>query len=96
MSGTLGGNGNNGKHDNEAEKMEKAEKDVALNRHDDGTPSVMRKSTVYTELHFYRKSDVLVQLTKAFCFRFLPRYGDRTVDQILAFPASSQKTWRPR
>lgn len=63
--------------------MEKAEKDVALNRHDDGTPSVMRKSTVYTELHFYRKSDVLVQLTKAFCFRFLPRYGDRTVDQMV-------------
>ena len=29
------------------------------------------------------KSDVLVQLTKAFCERFLPRSGDRTVDQMV-------------
>ena len=43
----------------------------------------MRKTTVYTKLHFYRKSDVLVQLTKAFCERFLPKYGDRTVDQMV-------------
>lgn len=43
----------------------------------------MRKPTVYTELYFYRKSDVLVQLTKVFCARFLPRYGDRTVDQMV-------------
>ena len=43
----------------------------------------MRKSTVYKELHFFRKSDVLVQLTKAFCHRFLPHYGDRTVDQMI-------------
>ena len=43
----------------------------------------MRKATVYTELHFYCKSDVLVQLTKAFCNRFLPKYGDRTVDLMV-------------
>ena len=58
-------------------------KNINLKRYDDGTPSVMRKPTVYTELHFYRKSDVLVQLTKAFCERFLPKYGDRTVDQMV-------------
>ena len=58
-------------------------KNIDLNRYDDGTPSVMRKTTVYTKLHFYRKSDVLVQLTKAFCERFLPKYGDRTVDQMV-------------
>ena len=52
-------------------------------KYDDGTPSIMRKATVYTELHFYRKSDVLVQLTKVFCERFLPKYGDRTVDQMV-------------
>ena len=54
-----------------------------LKRYDDGTPSIMRKTTVYSSLHFYRKSDVLVQLTKAFCTRFLPKYGDRTVDQMV-------------
>ena len=58
-------------------------KNINLKRYDDGTPSIMRKATVYTELHFYRKSDVLVQLTKVFCERFLPKYGDRTVDQMV-------------
>ena len=58
-------------------------KNNPLSRYSDGTPSVMRKSTVYKELHFFRKSDVLVQLTKAFCHRFLPHYGDRTVDQMI-------------
>ena len=58
-------------------------KNIPLSRYSDGTPSVMRKSTVYKEIHFFRKSDVLVQLTKAFCHRFLPHYGDRTVDQMI-------------
>lgn len=49
----------------------------------DGTPSILRKPTVYQDLYFYRKSDVLVQLTKVFCERFLPPYGDRTVDQMV-------------
>lgn len=48
------------------------DKKLQVSHYDDGTPSVMRKKTVYTELHFYRKSDVLVQLTKAFCQRFMP------------------------
>lgn len=58
-------------------------KPIQLQRYADGTPSVLRKPTVTSELHFYRKSDVLVQLTKAFCARFLPRYGNRTVDQMV-------------
>lgn len=58
-------------------------KNIQLQRYDDGTPSVLRKATIYQTLHFYRKSDVLVQLTKAFCDRFLPKYGDRTVDQMV-------------
>lgn len=58
-------------------------KKIELQRYEDGVPSVLRKPTVYTELYFYRKSDVLVQLTKSFCERFLPKYGDRTVDQMV-------------
>ena len=54
-----------------------------LRRYGDGTPSVLRTPTHYQDLFFYRKSDVLVQLTKVFCKRFLPRYGDRTVDQMV-------------
>jgi len=56
---------------------------IELQRYQDGTPSILRKKTVYTELYFFRKSDVLVQLTKVFCERFLPKYGDRTVDQMV-------------
>lgn len=56
---------------------------IDLEHYNDGVPSVLRKKTVYSDLFFYRKSDVLVQLTKAFCERFLPRYGDRTVDQMV-------------
>ena len=41
----------------------------------DGTASVMRKAVVYTELRFYKRSDVLYQLTQVFCQRYLPRYG---------------------
>lgn len=40
-------------------------------------------STVLNHLGFYLKSDVLIQLTKCFCERFLPKYGDRTVDQMV-------------
>lgn len=58
-------------------------RNIQLERYNDGTPSILRKKTVYTELYFYRKSDVLVQLTKVFCERFLPKYGDRTVDQMV-------------
>ena len=49
----------------------------------DGTASIMRKPVVYTELRFYQRSDVLYQLTQVFCQRFLPQYGDRTVDQMV-------------
>ncbi len=61
----------------------KEPKDIHLQHYNDGTASVMRKKTVYADLFFYRKSDVLVQLTKAFCERFLPKHGDRTVDQMV-------------
>lgn len=58
-------------------------KNIQLQRHEDGAPSVLRKATFYQTLYFYQKSDVLVELTKVFCERFLPKYGDRTVDQMV-------------
>lgn len=36
----------------------------------------------YRKLIVYRKSDVIYQGTVVFCRRFLPAYGDRTVDQM--------------
>ena len=56
---------------------------MPLVRYPDGTPSVLRPRTDYSKLHFYQKSDVLVQLIKSFCERFLPKWGDRTVDRMV-------------
>ena len=41
---------------------------------------VLRKKANWRTLHFYQKADTLYQLTVVFCKRFLPPYGDRTVD----------------
>lgn len=59
------------------------EKKVFVQHYDDGTASVLRRAVVYTELRFYQRSDVLYQLTQVFCQRYLPKYGDRTVDQMV-------------
>ena len=52
---------------------------------------VLRRNTIYTELHFYQKTDVIFQLTYIFCKRFLPKYGDRTVDQMVQAARSSKQ-----
>jgi four helix bundle suffix protein len=62
-----------------------------IRHYDDGVASVLRKPVVYTELRFYKRSDVLYQLTKIFCQRFLPRYGDRTVDQMVQAARSTKQ-----
>lgn len=49
----------------------------------DGTPSILKKRTDYTKLNFYQRADVLYQLSKVFCARYFPKFGDRTVDQIV-------------
>lgn len=62
-----------------------------IRHYEDGTASVMRKPVVYTELRFYQRSDVLYQLTQVFCQRYLPRYGDRTVDQMVQAARSTKQ-----
>lgn len=64
---------------------------LALNHYSDGTSSVLRKAVVFTELRFYQRSDVLYQLTKVFCQRYLPKYGDRTVDQMVQAARSTKQ-----
>lgn len=44
--------------------------------------SIFRRVPNYKRLHVYQKAEVLVLLTDIFCKRFLPRYGDRRVDQM--------------
>ena len=59
------------------------EKRIEIEHYEDGTASVLRRPVVYTALRFYQRSDVVYQLTQVFCDRFLPKYGDRTVDQMV-------------
>ena len=52
---------------------------------------VLKKPTVWEELYFYRKSDAIFRLTVAFCERFLPKHGDRTVDQMVQAARSGKQ-----
>ncbi|MBQ7420355.1 MAG: four helix bundle suffix domain-containing protein [Prevotella sp.] len=52
---------------------------------------VLKKAVVWKNLYFYRKSDVIYQLTVEFCQRFLPPYGDRTVDQMVQAARSGKQ-----
>ena len=58
----------------------------------DYTPgSVLRKPADWKNLRFYQKTDALYQLTVIFCRRFLPKYGDRTVDQMIQAARSGKQ-----
>ena len=62
-----------------------------IQHYKDETASVLRKAVVYSELRFYQRSDVLYQLTQLFCQRYLPKYGDRTVDQMVQAARSTKQ-----
>ena len=66
-------------------------KKPTINHYADGTASVLRKAVVYTNLRFFQRSDVLYQLTQLFCQRYLPKYGDRTVDQMVQAARSTKQ-----
>lgn len=46
-------------------------------------PSVLKQQANWDALIFYQKSDVIYQLTFAFCDRFIHLYKDRTRDQVI-------------
>ena len=56
-----------------------------------GTTSILRTQTHWQKLYFYQKSIVLYQMTVAFCHRFLPKFGDRTVDQMVQAARSGKQ-----
>lgn len=63
---------------------------------DDAIPAqqletVLRKQTNWKNLWFYQKTVVLYQMTYVFTRRFLPSYGDRTVDQMLQAARSGKQ-----
>jgi four helix bundle suffix protein len=52
---------------------------------------VLREQTNWEKLYFYQKTVVLYQMTYIFCQRFLPKYGDRTVDQMVQAARSGKQ-----
>ena len=57
----------------------------------DAPKNVLKKAVVWQKLYFYRKSDTIYQLTVEFCRRYLPPYGDRTVDQMVQAARSGKQ-----
>jgi len=53
--------------------------------------SVLKPQTNWENLYFYQKTVVLYQMTVVFCRRFLPKYGDRTVDQMVQAARSGKQ-----
>ena len=54
-------------------------------------PAVLKSQTVWENLYFYQKTVVLYQMTFVFCKRFLPKHGDRTVDQMVQAARSGKQ-----
>jgi len=52
---------------------------------------VLKQASNWKQLRFYQKSEALYQLTFEFCQRFLPAYGDRTVDQMVQAARSGKQ-----
>ncbi len=52
---------------------------------------VLREQTNWEKLYFYQKTVVLYQMTYIFCQRFLPKHGDRTVDQMVQAARSGKQ-----
>ncbi len=52
---------------------------------------VLRQGNNWKKLHFYHKCDAIYQLTFTFCSRFLPKHGDRTVDQMVQAARSGKQ-----
>ena len=52
---------------------------------------ILKRQKPWRDAYFYQKSEVLYQLTYAFCKRFLPAHGDRTVDQMVQAARSGKQ-----
>ena len=59
--------------------------------HTENTERVLLEGANWRELRFYQKSEALYQMTFVFCERFLPKYGDRTVDQMVQAARSGKQ-----
>ena len=56
-----------------------------------GKLPILKPQTNWEKLFFYQKTVALYEMTVAFCRRFLPKYGDRTVDQMVQAARSGKQ-----
>ena len=52
---------------------------------------ILRRSANWKNLYFYQKAETLYRLTFVFCERFMDKYGDRTVDQMVQSARSGKQ-----
>ena len=52
---------------------------------------VLLEGASWKDLRFFQKSEALYQMTFVFCARFLPKHGDRTVDQMVQAARSGKQ-----
>ena len=52
---------------------------------------ILKRQKPWRDAFYYQKSEVLYHLTFAFCQRFLPQHGDRTVDQMVQAARSGKQ-----
>lgn len=52
---------------------------------------ILKRQRPWRDAYYYQKSEVIYQLTYVFCQRFLPAYGDRTVDQMVQAARSGKQ-----
>ena len=53
--------------------------------------TILKPQTNWEKLFFYQKTVALYEMTVVFCRRFLPKYGDRTVDQMVQAARSGKQ-----
>lgn len=53
--------------------------------------AILKNQTKWEDLYYYRKTVVLYQMAVVFCRRFLPKHGDRTVDQMVQAARSGKQ-----
>lgn len=75
----------------EATQPPRSSRDSRNPRNSRSSSPILRKQTNWQELYFYQKTVVLYQMTVVFCRRFLPKYGDRTVDQMVQAARSGKQ-----
>lgn len=59
--------------------------------HSQSAPSVLKNQAIWQNLWFYQKTVVIYQMTVVFTQRFLPKCGDRTVDQMIQAARSGKQ-----